>query len=256
MESALRKAAENDEFYLHFQPQIDLETGRIVGAEALLRWNSESFGNVSPAVFVPILEETGLISVVGEYVLKQACLAYLRIKDEVSEDFVVAVNLSGRQFKGGQLANFIADLLQQLNMPAKNLELEITESMLMDDTQLAIKTLRELSDLGIMLAVDDFGTGYSSLAYLKQFPLNVLKIDRSFVSDVTVDDDDAAIVDAILAISRRLKLDVVAEGIETVDQLSFLQSHGCQRGQGFHFSRPLDLERLIDFLHQTSVELS
>jgi diguanylate cyclase (GGDEF)-like protein/PAS domain S-box-containing protein len=256
MESALRKAAENDEFYLHFQPQIDLETGRIVGAEALLRWNSEAFGNVSPAVFVPILEETGLISVVGEYVLRQACLAYLQIKHEVSEDFVVAVNLSGRQFKGGQLANFVEQLLKQLNMPAKNLELEITESMLMDDTQLAIKTLRELSDLGIMLAVDDFGTGYSSLAYLKQFPLNVLKIDRSFVSDVTVDDDDAAIVDAILAISRRLKLDVVAEGIETVDQLSFLQSHGCQRGQGFHFSRPLDLEHLIDFLHQTSVELS
>ena len=256
MEAALRKAAENDEFYLHFQPQIDLESDRIVGAEALLRWNSETFGNVSPAVFVPILEETGLISAVGEFVLRKSCEAYLQIRHEVTEEFVVAVNLSGRQFKGGQLATLVKDLLDELDMPSKNLELEITESMLMEDTQLAIKTLRDLSDLGIMLAVDDFGTGYSSLAYLKQFPLDVLKIDRSFVSDVTVDDDDAAIVDAILAISRRLKLDVVAEGIETVEQLSFLQSHGCQRGQGFHFSRPLDLDRLIDFLHQTSVELS
>jgi len=256
MESALRKAAENDEFYLHFQPQIDLATGKIVGAEALLRWSNDTFGNVSPAEFVPILEESGLITKVGEQVLRKSCQAYKRIEKEVTDDFVIAVNLSGRQFKGGNLANFVKQVLEEFDMAPQNLELEITESILMEDTQLAIKTLRELSEQGIYLAVDDFGTGYSSLAYLKQFPLDVLKVDRSFVSDVTFDDDDAAIVDAILAMSRRLNLAVVAEGIENTDHLAFLQNHGCQRGQGFHFSRPLDIVRLIEFLHQSTVEVS
>jgi diguanylate cyclase (GGDEF)-like protein/PAS domain S-box-containing protein len=253
MESALRKATENDEFYLHFQPQIDLASGKIVGAEALLRWSNDTFGNVSPAEFVPILEESGLITEVGEQVLRKSCQAYKRIEKEVTDDFVIAVNLSGRQFKGGNLANFVKQTLQEFDMAPHNLELEITESILMEDTQLAIKTLRELSEQGVYLAVDDFGTGYSSLAYLKQFPLNVLKIDRSFVSDVTIDDDDAAIVDAILAMSRRLNLDVVAEGIENTEHLAFLQSHGCQRGQGFHFSKPLDIVRLIEFIHQSAV---
>mgnify|MGYP000647940802 CR=1 FL=1 len=255
METSLRRAVETNEFFLHFQPQIDLETGRIVGAEALLRWYSEQWGNVSPVQFVPILEDTGLIATVGEQVLQQACQAYMSIKDIVPSDFLMAVNLSGRQFRGGQLTSFVQQLLDDVGMSASNLELEITESILMTDSDLAITGLRELANLGVTLAVDDFGTGYSSLSYLKQFPLNVLKIDRSFVRDVTEDADDAAIVDAILAMSKRLQLDVVAEGVESAAQLAFLQEHGCQRVQGYYFSKPLILEDLVDFIENEEIQV-
>lgn len=250
METSLRRAVENQDFYLHFQPQIDLITKQITGAEVLLRWRSEQWGEVSPAEFIPILEDTGLIGVVGEFVLSESCKAYMNLADKLDPDFKIAVNLSGRQFKGGLLAKFVKQTLTTTNMSARNLELEITESILMEDTDLAIKTLTELSDLGVTLAVDDFGTGYSSLSYLKQFPLNILKIDKSFIDDVTEDGtDDAAIVDAILAMSGHLKLEVVAEGIETLEQLHFLEKRQCQRGQGYFFSRPLnfhDFENLVD----------
>lgn len=255
METSLRRAVENNEFFLQFQPQIDLETGVISGAEALLRWYSEPWGNVSPVQFIPILEDTGLIAEVGEQVLRQACQAFMTIKETVDTDFLMAVNLSGRQFKGGQLTAYVRQLLEELDMSAKNLELEITESILMSDSDSAITSLRELAEMGITLAVDDFGTGYSSLSYLKQFPLNVLKIDRSFVRDVTEDTDDAAIVDAILAMSKRLELDVVAEGVETSGQLTFLQEHGCQRVQGYYFSKPLMLEDLITFIKHEEIEV-
>ena len=255
METSLRRAVENNEFFLNYQPQIDVVTGKIVGAEALLRWHSEQWGHVSPVQFIPILEDTGLIATVGEQVLRQACQAYMLIKKRVTPDFLMAVNLSGRQFRGGQLTSFIQNLLEELGMSAANLELEITESILMSDIDLAVSSLRELAALGITLAVDDFGTGYSSLSYLKQFSLNVLKIDRSFVRDVTEDADDAAIVDAIIAMSKRLQLDVVAEGVETSAQLSFLQEQGCQRVQGFYFSRPLSLEDLIDYIENTVIEV-
>lgn len=252
METSLRRAVEQNEFYLHFQPQINLLTGRVSGAEALLRWSSDQWGNVSPADFVPILEDTGLISEVGELVITQAMQAYMHLKDKLDPKFQMAVNLSGRQFQGGQLATFVREQLEQTGMSADNLELEITETVLMDDTELAITTLNSLSGLGITLAIDDFGTGYSSLSYLKRFPLNVLKIDRSFVNDVTVDADDAAIVDAILAMSRRLQLEVVAEGVETREQLDFLQTHHCERVQGYFFSKPLDLESFTTFIEQAN----
>ncbi|NQZ54564.1 MAG: EAL domain-containing protein [Piscirickettsiaceae bacterium] len=250
METSLRRAVEQNEFYLHFQPQIDLRKGKIVGAEALLRWNNETWGRVSPAEFVPILEDTGLIGVVGELVIQQACEAYMALRDKLDPDFTMSVNLSGRQFKGGQLASFIKGVLDETGMPARNLELEITESILMDDADLAIETLQELSALDITMAIDDFGTGYSSLSYLKRFPLDVLKIDRSFVQDVTIDADDAAIVDAILAMSRRLGLDVVAEGVETAEQLAFLKEHNCRRVQGYYFSKPLEFSAFSDFIQQ------
>jgi len=253
METSLRRAVENDEFFLHFQPQIELKTGKVIGAEALLRWHSEPWGLVSPVQFIPILEDTGLIGTVGELVLKRACQAYLQIQELVDENFLMAVNLSGRQFRGGQLPSFVSQLLTDLGMPASNLELEITESILMEDSGLAITSLRELSELGITLAIDDFGTGYSSLSYLKQFPLDVLKIDRSFVNDVTEDADDAAIVDAILAMSKRLQLEVVAEGVESSAQLAFLQEHGCQRVQGYYFSKPLILEDLIEYINKAEI---
>ncbi len=250
METSLRRAVELDELYLNFQPQIDLRTGKVTGAEALLRWSSEQWGNVSPAEFVPILEDTGLIGIVGEMVLTRACEAYMALQDKLVPDFQIAVNLSGRQFKGGQLVSYIRQLLLETGMSPKNLELEITESILMDNTDLAITTLNELSALGITLAIDDFGTGYSSLSYLKQFPLNVLKIDRSFVRDVNDDENDAAIVDAIIAMSHRLQLDVVAEGVETKEQLAFLQAHDCERVQGYYFSKPLNFSAFSQFIEQ------
>ncbi len=250
LEAALRKAVENEEFYLHFQPQIHLESRRLSGVEVLLRWHSQEWGNMSPAEFVPILEQTGLIHEVGQWVIKQSIQTYLLLQTHLPDDFRMAVNLSGRQFLGGNLAAFVAQALQEAGMPAHSLELEITESILMEDTQLAVQTLNALSELGITLAIDDFGTGYSSLSYLKRFPLNILKIDRSFVHDITLDKDDAAIVDAILAISRRLNLKVVAEGVETQAQLDFLQEKGCDYVQGYYFSKPLPLSELTQFVTQ------
>lgn len=255
METGLRRAVELQEFYLQFQPQIDLETGRVAGAEVLLRWHTEQWGDVSPAIFVPVLEDTGLISAVGEWVLRKTCEAYMANQSYLPDDFLMAVNLSGRQFKGNLLVNFIRNLLEQTGMPAKNLELEITESLLMENTEQAVQTLRELSLLGITLAIDDFGTGYSSLSYLKQFPLNVLKIDRTFVRDVTEDSDDAAIVNAILAMSNSLALEVVAEGVETAEQLAFLRKSQCKRAQGFYFSKAIDLNDLMDYIKQTDQDV-
>lgn len=250
METSLRRAVEQNEFYIHLQPQIDLRKQQISGAEALLRWNSEEWGHVSPAEFVPILEDIGLIGEVGEMVLQQACEAYISLKDKLVPDFQMAVNLSGRQFHGGQLASFVRRQLADTGMSAKNLELEITESILMDDAELAITTLNELAELGVTIAIDDFGTGYSSLSYLKRFPLDVLKIDRSFVRDVNDDADAAIIVDAILAMSRRLQLSVVAEGVETPEQLAFLQAHDCHRVQGYFFSKPLIIAEFEEFIYQ------
>ncbi|WP_268743748.1 EAL domain-containing protein [Methylophaga lonarensis] len=248
LETSLRRAVEQNEFYLHFQPQIDLDSGRISGAEVLLRWHTEHWGEVSPSRFVPLLEDTGLINTVGEWVLRETCRQFVESSADLPDDFVMAVNLSGRQFKGGHLARYIQNLLLESGMSAKNLELEITESLLMDDTELAIDTLRQLSALGVTLAIDDFGTGYSSLSYLKQFPLNVLKIDRTFVSDVTDDKDDAAIVNAILAMSESLDLEVVAEGVETAEQLAFLRAQNCKRAQGYLFSRPVPIEELMQLV--------
>jgi len=251
METALRRAVENNELLLHYQAQYDLDSDQLIGAEALLRWHNPDWGHVSPARFVPILEDTGLISQVGEQVLSQACDTYLELKEDLPPEFMMAVNLSGRQFKGGNLATDIRRLLKRNGMPAANLELEITESMLMEDTQLATLTLKELSQMGISLAIDDFGTGYSSLSYLKQFPLNVLKIDSSFIRDLTTDKEDAAIVDAIMALSESLGLTVVAEGVETEEQLDYLKHHHCQRAQGYLLSRPLDKAGFMQLVQQT-----
>lgn len=240
METSLRRAVDQQEFFLHYQMQYDLKTGAIAGAEVLLRWHSEEWGEVPPSHFVPMLEDTGLIGQVGDWILRQACETFLQAREQLPADFMMAVNLSGRQFKGGVLAGHIRQLLNETGMPAQNLELEITETMLMEDTELATLTLRELSQMGITLAIDDFGTGYSSLSYLKQFPLNVLKIDSAFIHDVTTDRDNTAIVDAIMAMSERLGLIVVAEGVENEAQLAYLKQHYCQRGQGYLFGRPVD----------------
>ncbi len=250
LETSLRRAVEQNEFYLQYQPQIELGSGRVIGVEVLLRWHTEQWGDVSPARFVPVLEDTGLIGIVGEWVLRETCTVFMANRNELPDDFVMAVNLSGRQFKGSRLVSYIRYLLAETDMPAGNLELEITESLLMDNTDSAIDTLRDLSSLGITLAIDDFGTGYSSLSYLKQFPLNVLKIDRAFIHDLTVDKDDAAIVGAIMAMANSLGLQVVAEGVETAEQLNYLEQKNCQRAQGFYFSKALDFDDLMAYLRQ------
>ena len=259
METELRKAIEQESFALNFQPQVDINTRQLLGAEVLLRWHSDKWGDVPPTEFIPILEDTGLIGVVGEMVIKEGCRAYMKLKEKLRSDFKIAINLSGRQFHGTPLSVFVKNTLEAESMSADNLELEITESILMKDTELAIRTLSELTKLGVTLAIDDFGTGYSSLSYLKKFPLNVLKIDKSFVNDVTRDPDDAAIIDAILAMSHHLQLDVVAEGIETKEQLEFLQKHHCQRGQGFYFSKPLnftDFSILVESYLEPGIQMS
>lgn len=250
METALRRAVAKQELHLHYQPQIEIQTGKLVGAEVLLRWHNEQWGDVSPVEFVPMLEDTGLINQVGEWILRQACATYLEWAERLPDNFIMAVNLSGRQFKGGLLSSFVRRLLSETGMPAAHLELEITESMLMDDTELATTTLAELSAMGISLAIDDFGTGYSSLSYLKLFPLNVLKIDSSFVRDVTHDQDDAAIVDAIMAMSNSLGLKVVAEGVETTEQLTYLQRHQCHLAQGYLFSKAVDKASFMKLIEQ------
>lgn len=250
LETGLRRGLENNEFSLNFQPQIDVKTGKVVAAEALLRWKSAEWPNTSPVEFIPILEEIGLISEVGRFVITQAMQAYMALADKLDPNFQIAVNLSGRQFQGGDLVSFVREELQRLGMSTRNLELEITETILMDDTELAVKTLNQFNDLGITLAIDDFGTGYSSLSYLKRFPLNVLKIDRTFIQDIDSDEDDAAIVDAILAMSRHLKLSVVAEGVETAEQLALLQEKGCERVQGYYFSKPLSFDDFASFIEE------
>jgi diguanylate cyclase (GGDEF)-like protein/PAS domain S-box-containing protein len=250
METALRRAVEHNEFYLHYQPQFDFKHGGLSGAEVLLRWHSKEWGEVAPSRFVPVLEDLGLIVNVGEWVLRQACESYLSMREQLGPDFVIAVNMSGRQFKGGMLASSLRRLLNEIGMPAKNLELEITETMLMEDTELATFTLSELSEMGISLAIDDFGTGYSSLSYLKQFPLNVLKIDSSFIRDITHDEEDAAIVDAILAMSASLRLTVVAEGVETEEQLAYLKQRNCHRAQGYYLGRPVDKDTFAELVQQ------
>ena len=247
LESRLRRAIDRDEFVLHYQPKVCLLTGEITGAEALLRWLSPDEGLVSPGEFIPVAEECGLILPIGRRVLDLA-LGQLRQWTEAGESPVpIAVNLSTRQFRDESLARSVAEALDRAQVPAGMLELEITESMVMDDPEGAMATLRQLRDMGILLALDDFGTGYSSLAYLKRFPINFLKIDRSFVRDLHHDQDDAAIVQAILAMARSLRLKVIAEGVETSEQVDRLMRHRCDAMQGFYFSQPLPAGEFMAF---------
>ena len=239
MESALRRALERKEFQLHYQPQLSLETGEVIGVEALLRWQRKNEGMMLPGKFIPLLEETGLIIPVGEWVLRQACQdhsAWIRMG---KKPMPIAVNLSARQFRDKELVEMIRRVLAECEIAADMIEFEITESCVMDDPEEALLILQAFHDMGIRIAIDDFGTGYSSLSYLKRFPLDVLKIDQSFVADVPDDKDDAAIIDTIIAMGHRLKLSVIAEGVETESQADFLREHGCDNVQGYFYDRPM-----------------
>ncbi|PLX84014.1 MAG: hypothetical protein C0617_09310 [Desulfuromonas sp.] len=246
LEGDLRRALEQEQFELYYQPQVDLETGRIVGMEALLRWHHPERGMVSPADFIPLAEETGLIVPIGQWVLQRACTQNRAWQKGGNPPLRMAVNISGRQFKKPGFVALVDRVLEETGLDPRWLELEITESIVMKDVAATIGTLNDLKGRGVHLAIDDFGTGYSSLSYLKRFPISKLKIDRSFVRDITTDPDDAAIAASVIALAQSMNLEVVAEGVETEEQKRFLQERGCAMAQGFLFSRPLPAAAAAD----------
>jgi diguanylate cyclase (GGDEF)-like protein len=242
LEGALHRALERGEFVLHYQPLVDLIRGEIVGAEALVRWRHPELGLLGPMEFIPLAEENGLIVPIGEWVLRTACAQVRAWQEAGLRPIRVAVNLSARQFYQKDLVGFVTRILEQTGLDSRYLELEITESCLIQNTQMMIALLTELNRLGVRFSIDDFGTGYSSLSYLKRFPVDTLKIDRSFVCDIGTDPDDAAIVKAIIVLAQSLEMHVVAEGVETQTQLDFLRTYQCNEVQGYLISRPLPAE--------------
>ena len=243
IEGALRSALERNEFVLHYQPQVDLRSGRIVGMEALIRWQHPEMGMVAPDRFIGVAEETGLIVPIGAWVLRTACRQARAWHDGGLGALRVAVNLSARQFGAASLLGELRSVLAQTGLPAACLEIELTESLFMSDVGEAVELLHAMKALGVKLAIDDFGTGYSSLSYLSRFPIDVLKIDRSFVAAIARDSNDGAIVNSIINLAHNLKLAVVAEGVETADQLDYLRRHDCDQMQGYHFSKPLPADQ-------------
>ena len=248
MEKSLQDAVRNEELTLYYQPRVDLESRRIVGMEALVRWLHPQIGLIPPAQFIPLAEETGLIGPIGEWVLREGCRQNAKWRAKGLPDIRVSVNLSPAQFRQPNLYESIMSVIKDSGLAEDGLELELTESMLMDDPKATVSTLRQLKSSGIHLSIDDFGTGYSSLSYLKRFPIDALKIDRSFVKDITTDPDDAAISTAIILLGHSLRLTVVAEGVETESQLDFLRALKCNEVQGFLFSPPVPPDRAEEFL--------
>ncbi len=246
--ASLRKAIERGEFRLMYQPRMSLVDGSITGVEALLRWRSADLGEISPAVFVPLAEESGLIVAIGEWVLREACLQLKAWRAQGLTAISLGVNVSVMQLLRGNLAEFIRRLLLETGLPADRIELEVTESMVMQNAEQATAVLNELRRIGLSLAIDDFGTGYSSLVYLKRLPIDTLKIDKEFIDDLTRDADDEAITSTIITMGHSLGLNVIAEGVETELQLNFLRDHGCDEIQGHWLSRPLDGEPCQAFI--------
>jgi diguanylate cyclase (GGDEF)-like protein len=239
LETDLKRALNGKQILVYYQPQISLKTGKVVAAEALVRWNHPDLGILSPAQFLPTAEKTGLMTKIGEYVLTTACKQIVKWKQQGLPIETVAVNIAGDQIHHGSLVERVRLTLQRTNCDTSWLELEITEDFIIKKTKKAIATLQQLRDLGISLAIDDFGTGYSSLSYLKQLPINKLKIDRSFVSDINSDKEDATLVKAIIAMGKSLNLELIAEGVELDSHEAFLSAYGCEYAQGFYYSKPL-----------------
>lgn len=250
MENNLRRAIEKDEFLLHYQPRINITTGRIVGIEALIRWQHPEQGLIAPAEFIPLAEETGLIIPMGEWALKTACMQnkIWQQQGPIYAPVSIAINLSGHQFRQDNLIKIIEKVLGDTNLDPVFLELEITESVIMSNVDNTMALLHKLKDMGIQLSMDDFGTGYSSFNYLKRFPLDNIKIDQSFIKDISNSKRDETIIKAIIAMAHTLGVNVVAEGVETSEQLELLQEFGCDEMQGFIMSRPLPAEHVQEFL--------
>ena len=242
LEKALRKALHSNELKIVYQPKMNIESNNIIGMEALLRWESSDLGMISPAEFIPLAEETGIILPLGEWILKTACLQNKRWQDRGYTPIPVSVNISLRQFYDGNFVESVMNILKETNLDAQYLDLEITESISSANINSVISTLNGLKAMGISISIDDFGTGYSSLSYLKKFPINNLKIDRSFVRDITSNSENRAIVKTIISMANNLNLDVIAEGVETEEELKFLKSNGCMVVQGYLFSPPLSDE--------------
>jgi EAL domain-containing protein (putative c-di-GMP-specific phosphodiesterase class I) len=251
LENCLRHALERGEFSLHYQPKVDLASGQITGVEALLRWTHPEYGLLPPGQFIPLAEETGLIVPIGRWALKEACAQNMAWQRRGLRPVSMAVNLSPRQFIDEDLLQDIDEALAASGMSPALLQIEVTESMMMRNVSRAIKVLDAIQSRGIRIAIDDFGTGYSSMSLMKQFPIDTIKIDRSFVRDLPDDAEDQAIAQAIISMGRALGMTIVAEGVETVEQQTFLRAHGCDEMQGFLFSRPLPPEQLADLLRPT-----
>jgi EAL domain-containing protein (putative c-di-GMP-specific phosphodiesterase class I) len=253
LESSLRHALERNEFFLHYQAKLDLNTQAITGVEALLRWQHPDLGLVAPARFIPIAEETGLIVPIGRWVLKTACAQNVAWQREGLPPLCTAVNLSARQFAD---ANFLTDLtaaLEHSGLRHELLELELSESMVMKHPEYGIKTLTAIKQMGVRIAIDDFGVGYSLLAQIKRFPIDTLKVARSFIRDLGENAENRSITEAIIAMGKTLSLTVVAEGVETHEQQSFLSDHACDAMQGFYFSKPVAHDEFADFMRQRLV---
>lgn len=249
MEQGLRRALERNELLLHYQPQVNLTTGEVIGAEALIRWQHAERGMVSPMQFIPLAEETGLILPIGAWVLRTACLQAKTWLDQ-GNDLVMAVNISARQFQHPGFIDSVEEILWETGLPAHHLELEITESVAMHDAERTTATLHALREVGIQLSIDDFGTGFSSLAYLRRFPLSKLKVDQSFVRNLSVDEHDATIAHTVILLGHSLKLKVIAEGVETREQIDILRRLGCEEMQGYYFSRPVPAAEISALLKE------
>jgi diguanylate cyclase len=247
LEIGLRKAIERGEFTLHYQPQVDITSGRLIGVEALIRWQHPEMGNISPAEFISLAEETGLIIPIGEWVLFEACQQNKSWQLEGLPHLRMAVNISSRQFQHSNLIEVINNVLNETGLDPEYLELELTESSIQDSKH-AITTMHKLKDMGIHLSIDDFGTGYSSLSYLKTFPINTLKIDQTFIKNIFTDSKDASLVETIINMAQNLDLKVIAEGVETKQQLQFLQQRHCNEAQGYYFSKPINAEEITNFM--------
>jgi len=248
LESGLRDAIERREFVLHYQPKMNLDTGAVIGIEALIRWHHPQRGLVPPVQFIPIAEECGFIVPIGQWVLREACHRARAWQDAGLRPMRIAVNVSAAELRAGEFVAGVNDVLTETGLDPRYLELELTETFLMQDSKATVTVLKALKGMGVQLALDDFGTGYSSLSYLKRFPIDTLKIDQSFVRDLTTDADDASIVTAVINMGKSLHMGVVAEGVETREQLAFLREQGCPEGQGYYFSRPVLAEEFPQLL--------
>jgi EAL domain-containing protein (putative c-di-GMP-specific phosphodiesterase class I) len=246
LERTLRLALDKKEFFLAFQPQMEIATGEIVGFEALIRWQHPELGLIPPDKFIPIAENNGLILQIGEWVLLTACVQAQKWRESGLFAARMAVNVSAIQFRQENFSTLIKKVLQDTGLPPEYLELELTESLLLKNSDVMFGVLQELNGMGLKLAIDDFGTGYSSLSYLKQFQVDKLKIDRSFIKDIGIDSDAEAITLAIISLAKSLKLRVIAEGVENEQQMSFLREHKCDEIQGYYFSRPMTAAEIAD----------
>jgi len=239
MDTALRHALTREELYVHYQPLVSLTTGRVIGMESLLRWHHPKLGIVPPSTFIPLAEETGLIIPIGEWAMKQSCKQAKKLCDELGMDLYVSVNLSPRQFEQSNLLQVIDEALEESGLPAKNLQVELTENTLMVNSAPNLEKLQRIRQLGARVAIDDFGTGFCSFSYLLQYPVDRLKIDQSFVIKAVTEPNAATVVRTIVAMSHNLGIKVIAEGVETTEHLSFLTHRSCDEGQGYYFSRPV-----------------